>query len=175
MVSIPPNDTICTTPLQRTAPLQLSLSTIHHRLCPFHRILEGVMDTEYSFIPVRKYQTPVEDVELESLPSPTSRQQPLFSAFERLPVELRQRVYSFLGYPVGGKVWMDVPGRNFSCDWLYTPARVKIAYFDLWRWDATLLSQGFPQGIRAYLDHPRLSDKIWNFEVCKHNILWYLL
>jgi hypothetical protein len=86
------------------------------------------MDTKYPVVLIRKYQTPIEDVKL-GVPVPSIPQRHFeLSAFERLPLEIRQMVYEGLDFSVAGKVWRrDLNDRK---------VRIKITHFEFRRWDS---------------------------------------
>jgi hypothetical protein len=108
------------------------------------------MDTEYPVVPIRKYQTPIEDIE-PGVPAPSiPRRHFELSAFERLPLEIRQIVYGLLGFPVGGKTWKE--------PWLLDlSAKARITHFEVLSWDSR-----FPNhGIDMHKEFSSLRD-IWN-------------
>jgi len=123
-----------------------------------------IMDSDHLDMVVRKYITPIEEIECDSICSADVHYQAAFqlSAFERLPLELRQTIYSWLGYPVGGKMWRfasrSKPLDNGGTTYIYYRVHATILNFDFWRWDATPLASGSHMGIRASFEHPELSE-----------------
>jgi hypothetical protein len=78
-------------------------STLPHTLITESKASTSKMDADFPGLCDQKYVRPVEDVDVSSNPlertrSPHTAQ---LSAFECLPLEVRQMVYSWLGYPVG--------------------------------------------------------------------------
>jgi len=66
------------------------------------------MDTDYLIVPIRRYLDAVEDMAVPSRRTQgTGRAytRPPLSLFEQLPLEIRQEIYGWLGFPIGGKVW----------------------------------------------------------------------
>jgi hypothetical protein len=81
------------------------------------------MDTECPGLPVQKYVDAVEDMELvPKFPRLQAREVPL-SPFERLPLELRQGIYRYLGVPIVRKPW------------LYSTGPTTISRFTFSHWD----------------------------------------
>jgi hypothetical protein len=112
------------------------------------------MDTDYTGLPIRKYTTPIEDVQSTmggGLSSPAPFRHVARSSFERLPLELRQMVYSHLGYPVAGKVWIQDPH-----DYRFR-LHASIEHLEFWRWDVTLLKWGSWNGLQALYEHSLLN------------------
>jgi hypothetical protein len=94
------------------------------------------MNTDFSFdVTAQKYVAPDYKFEAgrcsEPLPKVSSS---TLSAFERLPTELRQMVYEYLGYPISNR------NIKWTSDW-FTEEEIlvwkQIFRYEFWRWDAT--------------------------------------
>jgi hypothetical protein len=73
------------------------------------------MDTDCPELPVRKYFEAVEDMDLPSKAQKLQARPTSLSPFERLPLELRQQIYCYLGVPIArkftyGRYLSDVTG-----------------------------------------------------------------
>ena len=112
------------------------------------------MDTDYPLVPIRKYLDNIEDMvvptSLSKVPGCTSRHLPL-SPFERLPLELRQEIYGYLGFLIGGKVWRYYyPGRVYY--------RTTVRYFLFPRWD---LAPGGSYDVMYATEHPSMQSECY--------------
>jgi hypothetical protein len=107
------------------------------------------MDTDCPIVPVRKYVTPIEDLECEEgdLGSSKPEKEVTLSTFERLPRELRQMVYLILGYPVGRQVLIksSIIPTNIGCSFVSlrykmqlrdTVTQAKVQKISISHWDA---------------------------------------
>lgn len=134
-------------------------STLPHTLTTESTASTSKMEADFPGLCVQKYVRPVEDMDVS--PNPLERTSfphtAQLSAFERLPLEIRQMVYSWLGYPVGGSVRTKDYVRNpvkddlISC-WLLK----KIVSFSLWRWDGTPLGSDPHRAVHFVTKHPLL-------------------
>ncbi|KAH7061667.1 hypothetical protein BKA63DRAFT_497764 [Paraphoma chrysanthemicola] len=122
---------------------------------------------------IQKYVEPVEDMNM--LANPVGRTEPrqpvTLSPLERLPLEIRQMVYSWLGYPVGGKLWTTqlvhkkAPDADEWSDCDYETIHAGIAQFRFWRWNGIPLKYNTYQDVEVTLKHPFLQKPSYTCEV----------
>ena len=97
------------------------------------------MNTDYPVVPIRRYLDAVEDMAVPSRRTQgtgCAYTRPPLSLFEQLPLEIRQEIYGWLGFPIGGKVWEPIATKQgVMC------VRTTVQYILFPRWD--LFPEGF--------------------------------
>ncbi|KAH7068502.1 hypothetical protein FB567DRAFT_555376 [Paraphoma chrysanthemicola] len=131
------------------------------------------MDSSGLELSIQRYVEPVKDMDtMPKLVGHTNLHQSVaLSTFERLPLEIRQMVYSWLSYPVGGRLWTtqlvhktDLDANECS-DCEYETIHAGIAQFRFWRWNGTPLKYNAYQDIEVTLKHPLLRKQFYTCEV----------
>jgi hypothetical protein len=132
----------------------------------------ATMDTDYPTISIKKYASFIDhnmsstSEESKYLSGPNRRPDPS-SAFERLPLEIRQMVYSHLCYPVGCETWEAAWEKvtihhsrgSYSISARSRPIHVRVLKFNCGRWDQRPLSTGRQGlGFTMDLEHALLDD-----------------
>ena len=126
------------------------------------------MDTDYPVVPIRRYLDAVEDMAVPSRRTQGTNRaytRPPLSPFEQLPLEIRQEIYGWLGFPVAGKLWKYILTKRGRMR-----VRSTIRYFRFPRWDLT------PEGshdVKFATDHPAIdrdwdrAEQVSNTRVCR--------
>ena len=97
------------------------------------------MNTDCPVVPIRRYLDAVEDMAVPSRRTQgTGRAytRPPLSLFEQLPLEIRQEIYGWLGFPIGGKIWEPIATKQGGMC-----VRTALQYILFPRWD--LFPKGF--------------------------------
>jgi hypothetical protein len=128
------------------------------------------MDTDHPTMSIKSYEPSMgksQGISSREFNYPNnSRRTGSSSAFERLPLEIRQTVYSHLGYPVGSKTWRA----TWDCETTYHSStsrsmtftsrliHARVLRFRYWRWDQSLFSTVHGRGIRVDVEHALLAE-----------------
>jgi hypothetical protein len=102
------------------------------------------MDIDCPNLPIRKYVEAVEDMDLTAKAPKLQAYRTSLSPFERLPLELRQKIYSYLGVPIARKFYSDALGAGKVLRYTFGHWDAGLAITKKYRYDGTACAVYYP-------------------------------